>query len=117
VVAEGAVLLRIQNLKHGRSRVAPEIAGHFIYFVQQEKRINRARLAHMIDYFTGQRTDICAPVTADFSLVPNAAQRHPDKAAPKRFGNRTGNGGFSNARRADKAEYWAVHAFCEGVHR
>ncbi len=42
VVVEGAVLLRIEHLEQRRGRIAAEIGGHLVDFVEQEQRIAHA---------------------------------------------------------------------------
>jgi hypothetical protein len=36
VVLEGGVLLRVQHFKQRRGRIAAEVRGHLVHFVQQE---------------------------------------------------------------------------------
>ena len=52
----------------------------------------------------GKRSHIGAAMPPDFGLVPDAAQRNPDKFTSQGAGDGISQGGFSGARRPDKAE-------------
>ena len=73
-VAERSILLRVQNFKESRSRVAPEVASYLVYLVKEEQRIVRAALRDAVDDSARNGAYVCAPVTSDLGLVPYSAQ-------------------------------------------
>ena len=109
VVAEGAVLFRVQHLQQGAGGVAAEVAAHLVNFVKEEHRVHGARLLDARDNPAGNRADVGAPVAADFRFIPHAAQGHLHKLAPHRLGDSPDDGGFAHAGRAHKAKDWALH--------
>ena len=60
-----------------------------------------------------QRANVCATMSADFRLVVNAAQTHSNKFAAQSSGDGFSERGFTDARRADKAENWALRVFLQ----
>ena len=104
VILEGDVLLRVQNLQQRRGRVAAEVRGHLVHFVQQEDRVLGAGPLHVLDNLARQRADVSAAMAANLGLVADAAQREPHELAPRRFGNRHAQRGFAHARRPGETE-------------
>ena len=87
MVAKSVVLGRVQNLQHSAGRVAPKIAGHFVNFIQQEKRIGGAGIFQILHNPAGLAANIGAPVAANFRLIMHAAQGEAHIFAVKRSGN------------------------------
>ncbi len=104
VILEGRVLLRIENFKQRRCRIAAEVRGHLVHFVQQEHGILGACPLHVLDDLTGQRADVGAAMTANLRLIAHAAQREADELAARGLGDRHAERGLADARRSDEAE-------------
>ena len=103
MIAEGVVLLRIEDFQQGGGGIAAEIHRHLVDFIQQEDRIDRPRRPHPLNDPARQRAHIGAPVAADLRLIPDAAQGNPYEFAAQGPGDGAGKGGFSHPRRPDKA--------------
>src|ERR1700674_5166506 len=76
----------------------------FIDFVEHEHGIAPAGLAHGLRNVARQRTDVCAPVTANFRLIVHAAQAHAPELEPDRFGNALAERSLAYARWTDEAK-------------
>ena len=87
VVAEGAVLLRVQHLQHRRRGVALDAAPHLVDLVQHHHAVPRAGLADALDDVARQRADIGAPMAADLRLVVDAAERDAREGPPHGAGD------------------------------
>jgi hypothetical protein len=66
--------------------------------------LDRLGFFHALNDFTRHRADIGTAVTANFAFIAHAAQRHADKIAVRRFGNRLPQRCFTNTRRADETQ-------------
>ena len=77
MISKTAVLFRIQHLQQRSRRIAADIGGHFIDFIQKNNRIIGLKTCHFRNEFTWQRTEIGSAVTAYFSLVPYTAETDP----------------------------------------
>ena len=104
VVGEAVVLRRVQHLEQRARRIALEGDAELVDLVEQENRVLRAGLFHALEDPAGQRSDVGAPVAADVGLVAGAAQRDADVLAPHRPGDRLGDRGLADARRAGEEE-------------
>ena len=104
VVAEGAVLLRIQHLEQSRGRIAVEPGTELVQLVEHEHRVAGARLADALDDVAGQRADVGAPVAADLGLVVDAAEAGAHELAPGRARDALAERGLADAGRADEAQ-------------
>ena len=98
------VLFRIENFEQRRARVAAKIRAELVDFVEQQHRIDCARLLHHLNDLAGQRADVGATMTANFRFVAHAAKRQTHKLAAGGARNRFTQTGFADSRRADKAE-------------
>ena len=74
MVAEGVVLLGVENFEQRRGRVATEVVPNLVDLVEHEDRVDRAGLLHALDDLTGKGADVGAPMTANRCLVVNAAE-------------------------------------------
>ena len=110
VVEERVVLFRVEHLEQRRRRVAAEVHRHLVDFVEQEHRVHRAGLLHHLDDLAGERADVGAAVAADFGLVAHAAERQPHELAVHGAGDRLGERGLADARRAGEASGWSPSA-------
>ncbi len=104
MIDERVVLLRVQHLEQRRGRVAAEVLSHLVHFVEQVQRIAHADLGQVLQDLARHRTDIRAPVTANFRLIAHAAQRHTHELAIGRLGNRLAQRGLTHTRRANQAQ-------------
>ena len=103
VVGEGVVQFGVENFHERRRRVAAEVGGHFVHFVEHENRIDRSGLFHHLDDLAGQRADIGAAVSANFRFIAHAAERDANKFASRGAPDGHGERGFADARRPDEA--------------
>ncbi len=104
VVGEAVVLRRVEHLEQRARRIALEGDAELVDLVEQEDRVLGAGLFHALENPAGQRADVGAPVAADVGLVAGAAQRDADVLAPHRPGDRLGDRGLADARRAGEEE-------------
>ena len=82
------ILFGIENFEQRGRRVAAEIHGHFVDFVQHEDGILCSRFLHHLDDLPRQSANVSPPMAANFGLVANSAERHAYKLAARGFGNR-----------------------------
>ena len=116
VVLEVGVLLRVEHLEQCRGRIAAEIRGHLVHFVQHEDGVLGAGLLHRLDDLAGQRADVSAAMAANLRLIAHAAQRHADKLAAGGLGDRHAERGLAHARRSDEAENRALRILHQLAH-
>src|SRR5262249_9102926 len=74
VVAEGGILLRVENLEQRRCRVAARAARYLVDLIQHAYRVACAGLAQALHDIAGQGSDIGPPVATDLGFVVHAAQ-------------------------------------------
>src|SRR5206468_5976557 len=75
MIPEGTVLLRIEDFKQSRARVAAKIASELIDLVEQDHRIDRSGPFHQLNDLPGQGTDVSSSMAANFRLVVYTAKR------------------------------------------
>src|SRR5579862_4684363 len=73
VIAERRILLGIERFEQCRSRIAAEIAPHFVDFVEHENWIFRLRPANALNNLPRQSADVSAAVAPDFGFIMYAA--------------------------------------------
>ena len=108
VVGEGVVQLGVQHFHQRRRRVAAEIHGHLVHFVQHEHWIDGAGLAHHLDDLAGQGADIGAAVAANFSLIAHAAERYAHELASRGAADGHRERSLAHAWRPEEAENRAL---------
>ncbi len=111
VVRKRVVQLGIEHFHERGRRVAAEIHGHFVDFVENEDRIHRAGLFHHLDDLAGQRADVSAAVAANFRFVTHAAQGNADELAPRGMADGHRQRSLADARGPDKTENRALGIF------
>ncbi len=104
MVREAVIQFRIEHFHKRGRRVAAEVGGHFIHFVEDENRIYCAGLLHHLNDLAGQRPDIGTAMAANFGFITHAAERHADKFAAGGMADGHGERGLADAGRPDKAE-------------
>src|SRR3712207_8198334 len=87
MIAEGAVLLRVEYLQHGRRRIASIVRRKLVDLVEQHHRVDRSSLLHCGDNAAGHGADVRAPMPPDLRLIAHAAEADADKLAAHRGGN------------------------------
>src|SRR5260370_36786230 len=110
VIAEGVVLLRVENLHQRRGRIAAEIAPELVDFVQHHDRVVRFTALQSLNNLSGQRADTGAPVAADFGFVVHAAKSDAHELASKRTRARFADRGLAHAPMPDEAPSQSRHA-------
>ena len=83
VVAEGRVLLGVEDFQKRRRRIAAEVRAELVDLVEHEDRVVRARLANALDDPAGHGADVGPAVAADLGLVVHAAQADADELAAR----------------------------------
>ncbi len=83
MIAKRVVLLRIKNLEQRRGWIAAIVVAEFVDFVEHQHRIVHARAANRLDNAARHGADVGTPVTAQFSLVTYAPERHSFKLPPQ----------------------------------
>src|SRR5207253_2674521 len=87
-----------------RCRIAPEIRAELVDFVQHEYRVAGSCATDVLDHLSRQGADVCAAMTANFSLVPHSAERHADEFSPHGFRDGSSQGCLAYSRRADETK-------------
>ena len=108
VVAELAVLLRVEHLQQRAARVAAEVAAQLVDLVEHEDRVPALDAAQALDDAARHGADVGAPEAADVGLVADAAQRQAHKLAVHGARNADAQTGLADARRPDKTEHDAL---------
>jgi len=85
MVRKRVVEFRVEHFHQRRRRIAAEISGHLVHFVQHEDRVHRAGLLHHLDDLAGQGADIGAAMAANLGFIAHAAERHADELAASRM--------------------------------
>src|SRR5712692_7164134 len=88
MILEHMVLFRIENLEQSRARITAKIRTQLVDFVEQQHRIDRSGFLHHLDNLSGQSADVGSSMTANLSLVTDAAQRQAHELSARRAGNR-----------------------------
>src|SRR6202161_1507200 len=104
MVVERRVLFGIEYFEQGRGRSAAKTHAHLIDLVEQEERIRRLGLAHRLDNLAQHRTDVGPPMTANLRFVADAAERHANELAARRFRNGLAERGLADTWRTDEAQ-------------
>lgn len=116
VVAEAAVLLRVQGLKQGGRGVASIVGAEFVYLVEHHDGVHAPGLDEAGNEPAGHGADIGLAVAADLGLVVDAAQGYAGQFAVCGAGDAHGYAGLARSRRPHKAEHAALHARRELAH-
>ena len=109
MIAEGGVLLRVEDFQQGRRGVAAEIRADLVDLVHHEDRVAGPGLLDALDDAAGQGAHVGPAVAPDLGFVANAAERDPDELPAQRPRDRFPQRRFADARWADKAEDRALH--------
>ena len=117
IVPERTVLLAVQSFQQRRRRVAPVVGGQLIDLIQHHQGVAASRLDNAADEPSGHGADVGAPVTPDFRLIVDAAQRNTHQLAVGGPGHTLRNAGLAGARGADKAEQPALDLRAQLLHR
>lgn len=105
MVAERLVLFGIKHLKQSRRRISVRISCQLVDLVKQYDGIHGSRLIYRRDYAPRHCGDICLSVSADISLVTDAAEGNAHVFSLQRARDRRSDGGFTGSGRSDKTEY------------
>ena len=116
MVTKGVVLLGVEHLQQRRRGIAVQIGRELIHLVEHQQRVHGAAGFDPFDDTAGHRTYVGLAVTADIRLVPHAAQTQPGDLSIHGLGDREGDRGFADARRADKAKYLPLGVCLELTH-
>jgi hypothetical protein len=111
MIIKTMILFRIQNFKHCRRRISPEIHTHFINFIKKHNRIYTACFFHRLNNFTWHRTNICSAVTSYLGFIPDTSKTNTYKISVYCTGYRFTERSFSNPGRSYKTEYLSSHVF------
>ena len=117
MILELGVLFGVEHFEQRRGRIAAEVLTQLVDLVEQEQRVRRAGLLEVGNDLARHRTDIGAPVAADFRLVAHAAQRLAHELAPARLGDRLAERGLAHTRRADEAQDRPLQLVGARLHR
>jgi len=104
MVAEGIILLWVEDLQKGRRRITPEIHAHLIHLIKQENGVSGFGFPDGLNDFPWHGADIGSAVAADLSLIPNAPQGHAHEIPSQRSGHRLAQRGLTYSRGTHKAE-------------
>ena len=109
MVAERAVLLRIQGFQQGRGGIAPKICPEFIDLVHHENGVVGTALPQALEDSAGQGPDIGPAMPADLRFIPDTPQGNPNEFSFKRPGNGLSQGCLAHPRRAHKTKNRPFH--------
>src|SRR6185312_16205262 len=115
-VAEGRVLLGIENLEECRRGVALDAGPELVDLVEHHHAVAGAGFADALDDVAGERADIGAAMAADLGLVMDATQAHADEFAAGGAGDALAERGLADARRTDEAQDRALAAGLQLLH-
>ncbi len=104
MVAELAILLRIQHLQQRRSGIAGEIEAQLVDLIQHKDRVVTFDPANGLKDATGHGTDVGAPMSADLSFVAHTAQRDAHELSVQSPGDGLTQGGLADARWSNEAQ-------------
>ncbi len=104
MVAELAILLRVEHLEQRRRRIAAEIGAELVDLVEHHDGIARASLLDPLDDAAGQRADVGPAMPADLRLVAYTAERDAHELPPHRPRDRASERGLTDPRRTGEAE-------------
>ena len=76
----------------------------FINFIKHKNRISRTAAFQILHDSARHCSNVSPAVTTDFRLIPDAAERNPDKFPVHCSGNGSSDRGFSHARWSDQTE-------------
>src|SRR5208282_3980509 len=116
VIREGVIDLGIEDFHEGSGRVAAEVRGHFVHFIEDEDGIDGASLLHHLDDLAGQGANVGAAMAANFGFIAHAAKGNADELAAGGVANGHGERGLAHTRRPDKAEDGALGILDELAH-
>ena len=108
MIGEGVIQFRVEHFHQRRGRIAAEIGGHFVHFVQHEDRIHGAGLLHHLDDLAGQGADVSAAMAANFGFIAHAAKRYAHEFAAGGAADGHGQRSFADAWRSDEAKNRAL---------
>ena len=111
VVGEGVIQLGIEDFHQRGRRIAAEVRGHLVHFIENEDGVDGAGLLHHLDDLAGQGADVGAAMAANFGLVAHAAERDADKLAAGGVADGHGQRSLADAWRPDEAEDGAFGIF------
>src|SRR5438552_2914270 len=106
MVREAVVLLRIQYLEQGRTRVPAKVGAHLVDFVEHEDRIVVLGPAQPLQHAPRQRADVRAAMAANLRLVAHATERHADELAAQRARDAHAERGLADTRRPNETQDW-----------
>ena len=75
MIGEAVVLLRVERFEQRRAGIAAKVRADFVDFVEHEHRVVAFGAAQALNDPARQRSNIRAPVTANFGFIAHAAQR------------------------------------------
>ena len=116
MVAEGRVLLGVEDLQERGRGVAAEVGAELVDLVEHEDRVVRRGLANALDDPAGHGGHVGAAMAADLGLVVHAAQADPDELSPQRPGDALAQRRLARSRRAGEAEDRSLHVLLELAH-
>ncbi len=117
VIAEGAVLLRVEHFQQRRRRIAAPVRTDLVHLIEDEDRVVRARAPDGLEDAPRHRADVGAPVAANLRLVPHAAERHAGELPPQRRGDALAERGLADTGRADEEQDRVAIGGLLAVHR
>jgi len=104
VVAEFAVLLRIQHLEKGRGGVTPKVSPQLVYLVEHKDGIAGASATNGLYNAARHGADVRATMATDLGLIVHPAQGLPNERSPQRTRNRPPQRGLADAGRPNEAQ-------------
>src|SRR5205085_4195180 len=107
-IDEGVVLARIEHFEQRARRIAPKIGADLVDLIEHENRITRSSAAQFLNDPARHRTDVSAPMSANFRFIAHAAETDPGKLAAERVGNRLAETGFADTGRSQETQNRSV---------
>ncbi len=117
MVAEGEVLLRVEDFEQRGGGVAAEVRAELVNLVEHEDGVVGFGLADSLDDAAGERADVGAAVAADLGLVADAAEGDADEFPAERARDGAPERGLAGAGRPDEAEDRPVRVLLQLAHR
>src|SRR5712692_3447044 len=115
-IDKSVVLARIEHFEQRARWIAAKIGADLVDLVEHENRIASAGAAQLLNDSSRHRTDVSAPVSANFRFVAHSAETDSDKLAAERVSDGLTKTGFADAGRPEKTQDWSVPGWIQFAH-
>src|SRR5207244_12373738 len=115
VVAEGAVLGRIEHFEQGAAGITAPVMPDFIDLVEHKHRVARLSAGNGMDNTAWHGANVGTAMATDLGLITHTTHAHTRELAPQGSGDALPDTGLAHARRTHRAGDGARHARAPGL--